>query len=222
MTLTREKLQGDWLRQYLREADPTIRCLTDEELDATRRAFLERLAPGDDLWLFAYGSLLWNPCFQAAECQTAQLSGWHRRFCFWTPRGRGTPERPGLMLGLEPGGSCGGLACRVAGSSVACELDLLWRREMVTGAYVPRWVDLCTEAGTVPALTFTSNQAYERYAGRLEDEAVIEVLALAEGPLGSNRDYLFATVDQLERLGIPDPSLCRLAAAVRARLSASG
>jgi cation transport protein ChaC len=216
MTLTREKIEAGWIREMITRADLGVRVLSDAELAAAgQRACLARLPAGADLWLFAYGSLIWNPCCEVAETRTARVVGWHRRFCLWTPLGRGTPERPGLMLGLERGGSCRGVALRIEAARIAAELDVVWRREMVTGAYVPAWVRLATAAGPVDAVAFTINRRHVRYAGRLDEDRTAAILAHAEGPLGTNREYLFNTVAHLAELGLGDRRLERLCGQVR-------
>src|SRR5262249_7434624 len=152
---------------------------------------------GSDTWLFGYGSLIWNPCFEYAERRIAKVVGWHRRFCLWTQLGRGSAKRPGLMLGLERGGSCRGVAFRVSAPMVEAELDIVWRREMVTDAYVPTWVNTATAEGRVRAVAFTINRRHPRYSGLLSERQIVEAIALAEGRLGTNRDYLLNTVQHL-------------------------
>ncbi|HKC51397.1 MAG TPA: gamma-glutamylcyclotransferase, partial [Myxococcota bacterium] len=125
-------------------------------LDAT----LERVAAGQDVWVFGYGSLMWNPAFHHVERLPARLAGWHRSFCLLNTFGRGSPESPGLTLALEPGGSCLGVALRIAASEVRGELTVLWNREMLSGSYLPRWVRLGGSAGPIAAVTFVANRAH--------------------------------------------------------------
>jgi cation transport protein ChaC len=214
MSLTREKIQAGWVQQMVAKGDLKVRVLSEEELCQSRASCLARLPATEDVWLFGYGSLIWNPCFEFAERRIAKVLGWHRRFCLWTHLGRGTLEQPGLMLGLERGGACRGLVFRVPRSCVDTELDIVWRREMVTAAYVPTVVTLATAEGRLRAVTFTINRRHERYAGDLDEERIVAALAAAEGPLGTNRDYLFNTVQHLRELGLRDPSLERLAGEV--------
>ncbi len=164
-----------------------------------------------ELWVFGYGSLMWNPAFHYAERRLGHLHGYHRSFCMWTPLGRGSPENPGLMLGLDNGGSCRGVAFRVAGQNVEEELDIVWRREMVAGSYDPRWVTVRTELGAVRAVTFVMNHENERYAGRLPVATIVRHLATAGGRLGTAFEYLENTVAHLDQLGIADGFLHRLA-----------
>jgi cation transport protein ChaC len=189
---------------------------TPEARAASLAATLERVAAGEDVWVFGYGSLMWNPAFHFAEQVAARLAGWHRSFCLWNTFGRGSPENPGLMLALETGGSCLGVALRVAAEQVQSELTVLWNREMLSGSYLPRWVRLTGPAGPIQAVTFIANRAHERYAGRLPLARVAELLARARGPLGEGREYLEQTVAELERHGTRDGSMHTLLRAVRA------
>jgi len=207
--LTRDLLRDGGFKRLLEQTEGarTTRLLTDEERAESLAKILAELPSDQDAWVFGYGSLIWNPAMHTVESRSAMLTGWHRRFCLWTPMGRGTVECPGLVLGLERGGSCKGVVHRIAAAEVATELDLLWRREMLSGAYVPRWVRCRTPAGPVRAITFTINHAYPRYAGRLTDEQVAASIAHAAGALGSCREYLDNTVEHLEALGIHDRHL---------------
>jgi glutathione-specific gamma-glutamylcyclotransferase len=217
MALTRELLRDGWLQKLVVASGYPVRALTDEELRASRERILAEHPAGRDLELFAYGSLIWNPAFHFRHREIAQVYGFHRRFCLWTHLGRGTPERPGLMLGLDSGGSCRGVLYRIAAEDIEDELEIVWRREMVTAAYRPCWVTAHTAAGPRRGITFLINHAHERYAGGLGDEAIVEAVATACGPLGACADYLFNTVAHLEQLGIADRSLRRLCRAVRSR-----
>ena len=218
--LTRETLRNGLLQQLLREGGEA-QVLTPEELERSRAQVLERRPASGEIWLFAYGSLIWNPAFHFTERHQGRIIGWHRRFCLWTHLGRGTPACPGLVLGLEHGGSCAGLVYRVAPEAVEEELAIVWSREMVTGAYRPTWVVVRTEAGTVPAIAFVIDRRHERYAGQLTDPVVADALARASGPLGTGADYLFETTRHLLELGIHDPYLRRLVTAVRERIGAA-
>ena len=215
--LTRESILDGSLRaasQALlgRHATPH---LSDQERS---RQIEEALAAAPDpgsIWVFGYGSLMWNPAFHYAERRTARIHGYHRQFCLWARAGRGSPERPGLMLGIEPGGSCNGVAYRIAPAAVRSELDVLWRREMNSRAYRPTWVQARTRTGAVPALTFAVNRAHERYIGDLDLASTCRYLSQGSGPLGLCCDYLFETVAHLRELGVTDRHLEVLEAHVR-------
>jgi cation transport protein ChaC len=209
MTMTRESLEDGTFFASVAKADPTLRLLTKEERAASLQKTLGDRLGREDVWVFAYGSLIWNPLIRFVEQRVALLRGWHRRFCLWAPVGRGTRERPGLMLGLERGGSCRGLAFRIAADS-PMELELLWQREMISGAYVPRVLPLVTEAGPVKAVAFTVNQAGSRYADHLREDEVASVVATAHGMFGSCAEYMVGTLEHLRALGIKDRALERI------------
>jgi cation transport protein ChaC len=219
ITLTREMIQAGMVRRLVQQSDQAYPVLTDEELLASRDAMMAQ-ASGDGVWVFGYGSLIWNPAFHYAEKCTGTIHGFHRRFCLWTPVGRGSHDFPGLILGLERGGSCRGVVFRIQAAKVTSELDIIWRREMVSGAYAPRWVTARTAGGTVRAIAFVINHAHARYAGLLPEAEVAGVIAQAEGGLGRCCDYLFNTVAHLDELGIGDRPLSQLAAQVTRRMAA--
>ena len=215
MVLTRELIRDGWIQRLLRSSNDPVHVLSEDELRGSREAMLAGHAADEDLAVFAYGSLIWNPCFHFARRETARIHGHHRRFCLWTHLGRGTREQPGLMLGLDTGGSCRGVLYTIAAPDIASELDIVWRREMVTAAYRPSWVTARTDAGPRRAVGFLINHGHPRYAGRLDDAAIVAAIARACGPLGACADYLFNTTAHLDELGIVDRSLRRLCSLVR-------
>ena len=217
MVLTRDSIKNGFVQKMVAELAGKMRVLSEAELAASRRAALLDVDLSAGVWLFGYGSLIWNPAFHFIERRTGTIFGYHRRFCLWTHLGRGCPKQPGLVLGLERGGSCRGVLYRVAPEAVASELEIVWRREMLSGAYLPRWTTAHTDRGPVPVLAFVINHAHERYAYYLPDETVAETIARAEGFLGPCADYLINTVDHLAELGIHDRPLERLRAQVVAR-----
>jgi cation transport protein ChaC len=210
MRLTRETIKSGDIRRMIEAADPGFRMSTEAQIRASLDAMLGAREAPREIWVFGYGSLIWNPAFEYVEQRIGHLHGFHRRFCMWTRLGRGSPAMPGLMLALEPGGSCRGVAYRIADHAVRTELEILWRREMLGDAYRPRWLPVRTPSGPVRAIAFTMNRAYERYAGRLTDEAMATVIARASGQLGACSEYLFNTVAHLAALGIHDRPLERL------------
>jgi len=201
---------------YVEAAGDPKWALSDEQLSESLTATIKARPKGAGWWVFAYGSLLWNPLFPFAECRPAMLRGLHRRFCLYSLATRGTPEQPGLVLGLDRGGACTGVAYRLPAPVAMDELHLLWRREMVTSAYIPRWVDLFDGAGERfgAGLAFTIDQTSAQYVGALPDNEIVRRLATAKGSLGSAADYLFQTRDGLREHGIPDADLERLARGV--------
>jgi glutathione-specific gamma-glutamylcyclotransferase len=208
--LTREAVLEGSIRSLITAIDPQIRLLDAAELRASADAFLASRPGSGDIWLFAYGSLIWNPRIHYVERRIGLVRGYHRSFCLWTRIGRGTAEKPGLTLGLERGGACRGVVYRIAEAVAAQELEIVWRREMVTGAYTPRWITTSTAEGPVPALAFLVNRGHVRYAGRLSEDRVVATIAEAHGPLGTCAAYLFNTAAHLEELGIRDRPLLRL------------
>ncbi len=214
--ITRELLEVDGVRRGMRERHPEVPLLSEATLQRSLQACLADRPPGSSgIWLFAYGSLLWNPCVHVAERQEARLYGYHRDFRLRLTYGRGTPERPGLMLGLVPGGSCRGMALRIPEPGLEHELTLVWRRELLTGVYVPRWLTLSTPAGPLPAITFVVDRGHPCYCGRLSEDDEVQLLATGEGMLGSAADYLESTVAHLDEAGIHDRRLHHLRARVR-------
>jgi len=200
--------------QFIRDARIPIKPI--EERLAIKDRLLSELGPGDDVWVYGYGSLIWNPAFHFAEKRIAKLHGFHRRFVFWSTSGRGSPDCPGMMLALEPGGCCTGVAYRIAPDVVDTELSSIFMRELMTGSYNPRWVKLETEQGPARALTFTANRKHMNYAGRLPLDEVARNMTHAEGGLGTCREYLFNTTEHLLELGIRDSGLETLTRMVRA------
>jgi cation transport protein ChaC len=169
------------------------------------------------MWVFAYGSLIWRPGFEHAGRHRALLRGYHRSFCLWSHRYRGTPERPGLVLGLDRGGACHGVAFRVPGAAAAAVLRYLDDRELPDGAelvyhrrVVP--VRLVDGTGAVPAVTYVANRGCRLYAPKLSAEAAARVIAQGVGQMGANRDYLLNTLSHLAEMGVRDAGLGRIAA----------
>jgi len=212
--ITREALRDDAMRRMVAASAPDLRILTDEERAASLDMTLaQRPHAGDGVWLFAYGSLIWNPALHFDQRRIARVHGWHRSFCLSTQAGRGTPANPGLVLGLDRGGACTGAAFHVSEALMEDELSLLWRREMLSGSYHPRWVRVRGADGTPfgHAIAFTIHRDGEHYAGGLAREDVVRRLASACGALGSSADYLFRTRDGLRSLGICDKGIEDLA-----------
>jgi cation transport protein ChaC len=194
--------------------------MSDEERACSIEQTLAQAPNRDRVWVFGYGSLIWNPAFHFAERATARIHGYHRQFCLWARTGRGSPERPGLMLGIEPGGSCHGVVYRIAPELVASELDVLWRREMNSGAYRPVWLAARTTHGIEHAIAFAVNRGHERYIADLDLAATVRHLANGAGYLGLCCDYLFDTVAHLRALGVRDRHLEVLETHVRAQCGA--
>lgn len=171
------------------------------------------------MWVFGYGSLIWDPGFPVAEAHVARLSGWHRSFCMRSIHHRGTPESPGLVLALDraAGAHCDGLAFRVTPGAEAATLAALRERELVSSAYLEDRLSVALGRGDrVEALTYVIDPDHVQYCGGLALEEQAAIIARAIGGRGANRDYLFATAAHLAELGIADADLEWLAARVRA------
>ncbi|MFC3695354.1 gamma-glutamylcyclotransferase [Chenggangzhangella methanolivorans] len=168
-----------------------------------------------DLWVFAYGSLMWRPGFEAAERSCATVDGYHRALCIESHRHRGTPERPGLVLGLDEGGSCCGVAFRVEAARVADTLAYLRERELVTRVYLETMLPAKLQDGrTVEAVAYVVDRDHPQYVGLLSPEETLERVAGSVGLAGPNPDYVVNTARELDRLGVGDPTLSWLAAAL--------
>jgi cation transport protein ChaC len=170
-----------------------------------------RRGPQGDVWIFAYGSLIWNPIFPVAEERVAKVHGLHRSFCIWSRIGRGSPDRPGLVLGLNRGGNCRGVVLRLEQKHIAEELALVWRREMVTGAYKPTWIKARTDDGPVHAIAFVADRRRDSFAAGLSEDDVARIVGSGSGFLGSCTEYLAQTTAGLAARGIQDEGLERIA-----------
>lgn len=216
MTLSRGDLERGRTREIYAATVGAAFALDDDALAASLASTLAAKPAGSGWWIFAYGSLLWNPLFPVAEAVPATVHGLHRRFCLRSLASRGTRERPGLVLGLERGGACRGVALRLPASLARDELRLLWRREMVVGSYRPVWVRARARGRTLVALTFAVQRDHPQYAA-LPLERQADAIASAQGAFGSCCDYLARTREALAVHGIVDAYLDELAAAVAAR-----
>lgn len=214
--LRREDFCEEWIAGFAAQAarlgSPVI---SPEQREASLKRFIIEIAPGDDAWVFGYGSLMWNPAIHVAESRPGSIHGYHRSFCFDMLLWRASPECPGLMLALDRGGSCHGVAHRITTEHIGSELRILWMREMVGGIYQPRWVQVRMGDGSVRAITFVANRAHPRYAGKLPAETIAYRIARAAGEFGTNRQYLFELEKHLESLGILDGPMHRLAKRAR-------
>ena len=164
--------------------------------------------PDSDIWLFGYGSLIWNPGLPVEESAAARVNGYHRGLYMWSRHNRGTPEEPGLVLAIDRGGSCPGVAFRLAMKGSDHHLVTLWRREMSMGEYRPAWLPCRLADGRqVRALCFVIRRDSSAYAGRLPDEIVRRVFRDAQGHYGTTLEYVEKTVAALNAGGIPDRAL---------------
>lgn len=194
--------------------------LSDEWRRVSLAAAMTGFSPDEDIWVFAYGSLIWNPCFVHDRALPAILPGHRRNFSIWTADARGTPENPGLGLALEPGdGDCGGRLFRIDQKHRDAGLRAIWQREMATGIYRAQWLPADTETGPVRALCFVADPTHPQYAGAFSPVETADIIARAAGKFGSCADYLSETVSALAAMGHGDPELEALLALVNDRLS---
>ena len=211
MTVTTDPLIDD----KMPPAADTFRRLTDDERAASLAATLSTRTSGEDVWVFGYGSLIWNPGFAFVEKRLTSLRGYHRSLCLWSRINRGTPECPGLVFGLDRGGSCRGMAFRISHQQIPKIFEALWLREMGTGAYHPRWLNADTEQGPITALAFVINRQGAAYVSGLSHEEQVRIVMGAHGTYGSCVDYVMQTAEALHAEGVCDERLSALAAEIR-------
>ena len=190
--------------------------------DWVARMIATHPAPDRPTRLFAYGSLIWKPEIAHTAEAPGTAAGWHRSFCFRTPRFRGTPEQPGLMMAMDRGGTCRGILYDLPVDDLATQFGRLFRREFTAkpANSMPRWIKVQTSDGPTDALAFVMNRASPSYVGRQPPEDVARTLARACGHWGSGAEYLYNTVVHLEARGIRDQGLWRLQRLVAAEIDA--
>ena len=188
---------------------------TDARREQMRRETFRGLSV-DDLWVFAYGSLMWDPGIQFVEVRKARLAGYRRHFCLKDVYGaRGTLQTPGLLAALDRGDSCEGLVFRIPKKHVEEETEVLWRREMPLPGYVAAFLDVETTPGNVNALVFVADHAAEKVIPDIRRSEQIQYISTASGFAGSNLEYLENLVNQLTALGIEDADLLALLQDIR-------
>lgn len=201
-------LPGDW-------------WYSDDEREALRARALDGHA--GDLWIFAYGSLMWDPAFRFAEVRRAHAPGHQRRFILKDVHGaRGKEDEPGLMAALDTGAGCNGLAFRIAVDEVEAETEILWRREQVLPAYNAEFIDVDLPDTRVSALTFVADLDADVIAGDLTREEQIRYFATGNGFLGASLDYLVNIESHFEKLDIIDDDVIALLRDTRAYIAAAG
>ncbi|WP_454764604.1 gamma-glutamylcyclotransferase [Cupriavidus campinensis] len=218
MAITRQDLEADRLRALLCSTPLASSLLPEADIERSVHDTLASRPNGDDMqgdvWLFGYGSLIWNPMVVHTDRRLATVHGYHRGFYLYSRINRGTCDHPGLVLGLDRGGCCTGMAFRIPSHVIEQEFRVLWRREMLTGAYHPRWLrvklDDAPGAPAQRALAFVMNREHASYAGRLPDTRVVDCLRHACGLYGPAREYLQQTLLGLATNGVDDPYLGRL------------
>lgn len=191
----------DWDRRAAAAGKPDWRR-SHEDREATRSAALAGRFDAD-LWVFAYGSLMWDPAIRFAEIRRARLAGYHRRFCLKIDIGRGSRKAPALMAAIDAGGECHGLVFRIEAHLVNEETEILWMREMVGYGYEPRFLPVLTPQGPVEALAFVIDRSSPQFADVSAAEAAA-IIAGGRGILGTNRDYFNNLASHVHLLGITD------------------
>ncbi len=222
-------LNSDHIARIMRKVeDSGVPPGISPQTDADYQDWVERMlgthpAPGRPTQLFAYGSLIWKPEIEHAGERPGTADGWHRSFCFRMPRFRGTPDKPGLMMALDQGGSCEGMLYELPDGNLAGQLDKLFRREFTMKPInsMPQWITVATSEGLVEALAFVMNRKSPLYIGGLSPIEVADVLATACGHWGTGAEYLLNTVTALEAKGIHDSGLWHLQQLVAERIEAA-
>jgi len=188
-----------------------FRHLTNSERTQSLQTTIGSAPDPEAILLFAYGSLIWRPCFQVRSTYKAILHGYRRDFCVYTVEARGKPNNPGLGLGLRvDSGMCEGVLLALPEDGRCEALNSIWEREMLTSVYYPQWVSVEVDTKVTTALTFVVDETHPQCAVGLSEEAQARMIGSATGQLGSCRDYLVNTIDALRNAGIHDPTLERL------------
>jgi cation transport protein ChaC len=197
----------------MKAAHPPPDRLSEQQLAQSLEEALSHWDRKSPVWVFGYGSLIWNPELSFDRRATARVHGYHRRLCLWSRINRGTPDCPGLVAGLDRGGSCAGVVYRVRARSLRSEFERLWVREMFMGSYRPRWLNCrLGNGGLVPALAFVVRRDAPNYAGKLSERQILSVFRRGScGRFGTSLDYLVNCVRGLREHGLRDPHFERLA-----------
>ncbi len=215
--LTRQAIHSG---AYLEHFESMPNLLTREQIEASLAETMKaRPADAPEIWVFAYGSLMWNPMVEFDTRCVATLHGWHRSFCLRMVVGRGSHEKPGRMLALEPGGQTSGLAFRLSHATLGEELRLIWIREMVLGSYRPTWARITLGDGTsTHAIAFVADAGREQFEADSSVATVAPLIDSASGRFGSNAEYLLELRATLAACGLQDAYIAELADALE-RLS---
>lgn len=209
--LTKKNIHSGYIRNFINNIEGGDKVLSDSELIEERKKIISTTETLKDLHIFAYGSLLWNPTIDFENQFLGKVYGYHRTFCMLTKLGRGSYENPGLMLGLDKGGSCNGILYKLRYKSALKNVDLLFKREMVTRAYVPKILNVLGDNGRIfKALSFTVDRNHKNYFNEKNYIKKIKMIKKASGFLGTCSEYLVNTSKSLEELNILDKEIKNL------------
>lgn len=203
--------------------DPPPAGVPEAQLRQGMQAALDQRQVPDGIWVFAYGSLIWEGGFEHDAAQAGSVQGLTRRYCIWDDRNRGTTARRALTLGLErQDGACAGVAFHLPEDGLHTALWTVWQQEMAGGYYTAEWVEVACRQGPVTAVTFVADPRHPLHAGAVAQDDVVDILAAGIGPGGTAASYLLQTAEALRGWGIPDAYLERYEAAVARRLGTGG
>ena len=196
--------------------------LSDSERHVSLQAILAASADRHNIYIFAYGSMMWDPLFVPVKRHAARLEGYRRNFCVWSLVARGTPEYPGLALGLEEhtDASCDGIVYQLNSLSTEVDLEATWRREMYTAIYQPIWIDVETDVGKLQAISFVVDREHPQYAAGLNRDEAASIIASGEGENGSCSDYFLNTARELAAIGCIDSQIDALNVLVESQCGA--
>ena len=210
--LTKENINDRHLGDKIKSISGSEKVLTKNELIKERRKIIPDDGIGEDIYIFGYGSLLWNPTISYETQHLAKIYGFHRSFCMKTHLGRGSFKDPGLMLGLDKGGSCKGSAYKLNSDDAIKNIDILFKREMVTGAYKPKLVKTKLDNEKIVfSLAFTADKKHKNYFSEKNTFVKANMISKANGFLGSCREYFEYTLESLEELDIIDKEMRAIA-----------
>ena len=211
LSMDKDNIKEGKIRQVFRDQGFGDMLLDDHTLLKSRQSLIpDSEILKTEIWLFGYGSLIWNPFVDPIEKRVVKVHGLHRKFCLKTEIGRGSKKNPGLVLGLTNGGSASGIALKIDSKSALIELDLIWKREMITGAYEPKLIKGYTDKGKVEMIAFIINKMHSNYISSISEAETALMISKAHGFLGTSIEYLEKTCESLNSLGLKDNYLNRL------------
>ena len=206
--LTKKNINEGRLGEKIKSISGSDKVLTKNELIKERRKIIPDNGIGEDIYIFGYGSLLWNPTINYEAQYLAKVYGFHRSFCMKTNLGRGSFKNPGLMLGLDKGGSCIGSAYKLNRDDAIKNIDILFKREMVTGAYKPKLLKTKLDNNKIVlSLAFTVDKKHKNYFSDKDTSVKASMISKANGFLGSCKEYFDYTLKSLEELNITDKEM---------------